>query len=294
MNPVFSNTIETIGRVREIIEGASAIAALPAVSLAALGLASDPDASCGEVATVVEQDVSLTASLLSLANSAAFSTHTDAATVRGAVSRIGMSKCRHVLTCAAYSSMMQELPPEFAELREIEWKHSVETASLATTLNNYLGLGFEGEEYTAALMHDIGILLIGLVAPDAVAIEDRLQFDSSNVLLDMERAAIGTDHCEIGALYSIRHSVPLNIGDVSRHHHQPEAGPPESRLLTQLVGAADHIASHLLLPRPFDEYDSESNLALQAILQQAGRELDEVAMVSLLELASEATADCKL
>ena len=61
-------------------------------------------------------------------------------------------------TCSA--GLMKTLPFDEAQCRERLWRHGYMTAVICRHLNQELSLGFQGEEFTAGLMHD---LLTGMI-----------------------------------------------------------------------------------------------------------------------------------
>ena len=61
--------------------------------------------------------------------------------------------------------MVRKLPPDLEWTRNVLWQHSLYTATIARLLNRQLDAGFEGEEFSAAMVHDVGRLLLAAKAP---------------------------------------------------------------------------------------------------------------------------------
>src|SRR5271155_3453894 len=80
------------------LRAADRLPVLSAVLHRALGLiAQGDDVSIGDLGTVIEEDVVITGSLLSIANSALYGRHSSIASVRQAISRLGIHKTRNLL-----------------------------------------------------------------------------------------------------------------------------------------------------------------------------------------------------
>ena len=96
---------------------------------------------------------------------------------------------------------MQKMSVEDAAHRERLWRHSFHTAILALHFNHSCGLGYQGEEFTAGLLHDFGRTLMAVCLPERSSELDLLDFDDSPRLLEQERLLSGTDTVN-SALYS--------------------------------------------------------------------------------------------
>ena len=125
-------------------------------------------------------------------------------------------------------------------------------------LNQTFQFGFEGEEFTAGLIHDLGRTLLAVVDCDQFTKVDPLDFDESPEQLIREGIVTGTDHCRLGAWYANQQQLPSQIGEVILWHHQPEMAKDGQRL-TSLVAVADHMANHLQRYDESANYDPDSN-----------------------------------
>lgn len=122
----------------------------------------DPTCSINSVVNAVLTDAVLSASLIRIANSAAFNTgHGGVSDLRGAVSRIGLDMTRNTAVSIA---MKQVFNPDKATHLETHlkhlWNHSLRVAAIAYVLPNKPSSIKADEALLAGLVHDIGKLYI--------------------------------------------------------------------------------------------------------------------------------------
>lgn len=234
------------------------IAMLPAVAIEALQIAKDPECSLNQLSSVIEKDVKLTTELLSMSNSVVFGASAPVMDIRQAIIRLGLNQTQNLLLTSGTASLMRKLPLEQEWVREVLWQHSFRTAKVATTLNRELKLGFEGEEFSSALLHDFGRLLLAVAAPEAFPTVDRLAFDDNEENLANENAHFGTDHCQFGAWFAEQNNLPRSIVASIEMHHLPESHHPDSKLIA-LVAAADHMANYYQREEERAGYDEGLN-----------------------------------
>lgn len=231
---------------------------LPAVAMKALEIAKNPDCSISEFAAVVELDVKLATDMLKIANSALYSPTTPIVNLHRAVLRLGFRECQSLIMTASITSLMHRMSLEQEWVRGVLWRHSFNTALLATHLNRTFHLGLQGEEFTAGLMHDFGRTLLAVVIPEEFQQIDSMEFDESIETLAHEQSVIGTDHCRLGAWYATQQQLPVPIPEVILLHHQPELAR-SGRRLTSLIAVADHMANHLQRFEEPEGYDAAAN-----------------------------------
>ncbi len=238
---------------------------LPVVAQEALQIVKDPQCSISQFTNVVKRDVKLTGDILEMANSALYCPVTPIVDLNRCVMRIGFRECQYLILSASVASLMHRVTMTQEWVRENLWLHSFTTALLSTRINRAFHLGFQGEEFTAGLLHDFGRLLIAVVDPETFLKVDPLGYDESPALLDREFDAIGTDHCRLGAWFTHSQQIPNPIPSVILNHHQPELAEEHQRL-TALIAVADQLANdwQRLGDRMLEEFTPPSALSLLA------------------------------
>lgn len=236
---------------------------LPAVATEALELARDPDCSISRFSSLVERDVKLAADILAMANSAIYARGQAVASLNQAVLRLGFRHCKNLILSSSLSSLMQRVTLEQQWIRDILWRHSLVTAILGHHLNLALATSFDGEEFIAGMIHDLGRMLLAVSCPETYERIDPLTFIESNETLTHERAIVETDHAEFGAWFVRRSGLPESLADVVLGHHDcASAGK-----LVALTAAADHMANHLQMYLEPDAYVPEDNPGVRRLVE---------------------------
>ncbi|MFK7821644.1 MAG: HDOD domain-containing protein [Planctomycetaceae bacterium] len=257
------SSITTIDLPPESLRGAlfariEGFSMLPSVAAEALELSKDPDCDGAKFGRIVERDVALTSEVLSLANSVLFAGNHPVVTVEHAMVRLGLRQCRNLILSSSAASLMKILPVGHEWVREVLWQHSVATATASTHLNRALQLGFQGEEYTAGLLHDFGRMLLAIAAPRGFKEADLLDFEESAMTLEQERAVMGTDHAAFGAWFAEQSDLPTSLVAAIGWHHSPAVDHAD-QILIALTAAADHIANYIQSHGSADGYRPEEN-----------------------------------
>ena len=192
-----------------------------------------------DVEKVVEQisyDKSLTAQCLRLANSALFRQRGDVSSVREAVFALGLWRIRDL----AFSC---SLPMMFANLKttvgkEMFWRHALGTALVAQGLGHELGVKGAEEIYLAGLLHDVGILVNGVLFAEEFGdvLEEAKQ--KKVPMEEVEKSILGFSHTESGRILAELWRLPVDLSDVIEYHCQPRDQKPPSDV-TLLVHTAD-------------------------------------------------------
>jgi len=282
IEPVEAGTVALPVAVLERLRSrANNLKMLPAVATQALQIVEDPDCGINEFAAAVERDPSLAAGILRMANSVVFSSGKPVLNLHQAVVRLGFRQCKNLIVTASFSSMMKSMTLEEEWIRETLSQHSFTTALLCLNMNRTLNIGFQGEEFTGGLIHDIGRLLLATCYSDCFSELDKLEFDEEIGVLAAEQALVETNHCEIGAWFVTKNALPEQLKSVVRFHHNPEQADANSRRFVAVVAVCDHMANHLQRYEESRGYDPASNPFLATLESSTsmclGRRFNEIA-----------------
>ena len=237
---------------------------LPDTAARAMTLAEDPGSTFGDLARLIEADAAIATRLLHIANSALYSSGCPAVKLDQAIMRLGMCQCKNLILAISVKSLFQEIPSATKKACEALWHHGNVAASLCRQMNRAYRLGFDGEEFSAGLLHDLGRILLALADPECFAQADPLDFREEGDLLARERAAIAIDHCALGAWFGAHSQLPQALVEAIRRHHEPGLGENSERLVA-LVATADHMANHLQRGEAIKAYDPSANPGLACL-----------------------------
>lgn len=217
------------------------IVTLPAMrpsSIRLLELVQNPEHNIDEMVDALEFDPGLTANLLRWANSAYFGGVHQITSVRDAAVRLGASQMGNLITtsCAAPAIGKRVVGYELAPGSLLE--HSMMVAVGTNVIVEACKADRPSHTFTAALLHDIGKIALGpFIEKQGGAVEDlarqeEVPFDEA------ERAVLGIDHQEVGALLLQEWNIPESIVEAVRWHHQPSEHSGEKSAV-DLVHAAE-------------------------------------------------------
>ena len=179
----------------------------------------DDNVSLSGIASIIEQDIAMSAKILQIVNSAFFGLSQRVSCLEHAVSYLGMDTIR---TLALYSEAFRAFVPDKripASLWEATQRHSQRTVTIAGTFP----LTRKMAEVTrmASLLHDIGTLVLATVVPDqfcSVLANMNAECVSQS---DSEATLIGATHAEIGAYLLGLWGIDNIIVEAIAHHHHP-------------------------------------------------------------------------
>ncbi len=214
--------IATVVRVAEI----DTLAPLPASLTRLAAVVGSADSSANDVAAVIELDQALTANTIRLANSAWSGSPKRIDTVREAVLRLGAGRILELAVGERVASALSRPCPGY-ELGEYElWRHSVAAALATEHLGRFAPRRVPGVTFTAALLHDIGKLLLARhLDRETVARIRETAASGGRTYLEAERSVLGTDHAEVGGAVARHWEFPPPIVAAIERHHDPDAEP---------------------------------------------------------------------
>jgi HD-like signal output (HDOD) protein len=209
MSPLDSDCLSTL---------ASLLAPYSATLFALQGMILNEDSSNREIVALIEKDPVITGKILRVANSAYYGMRYKIDSISSALRLIGLRPTADlVLGICAFSSFSGKLNSFF--LRRMA-RHSVGVATLCSLITKMLGRSPEGAEYTAGLVHDLGIAVIAVCKPERAGIFMKLG-DTFPLNQETERELFDTDHCEAGSLLAKRWQFPEALAESMGTHHQP-------------------------------------------------------------------------
>jgi len=202
------------------------IAPLPLSVVRLAELVSNPDSSTNDFVLVIKYDPALTANVLRWANSAWSQSQTPIAEVRSAIVRLGTENILKLAIGYHLMSPMKKANSGY-QLSENElWRHSVTAALAAENLKKLTTLSFPTSTFTAALMHDLGKVVLGRHLGMETLKEAILKrMEEGLTYIEAEREITGTDHAEVGAAIAREWKIPDPLVKAIADHHDPDRNP---------------------------------------------------------------------
>jgi putative nucleotidyltransferase with HDIG domain len=226
-----------------LIEQANELAPLPASTVRLAGLVSNPSCDLDDVAELIVFDQALTLRLLRVANSAASSPEMPVGDVKNAVIRMGMAQVLALAVAAGAKPVLQARVSAYSLDEGALWRHSVAAATAAETMQAFISVAPPPETFTAALLHDVGKLVMGRFLSDEIlGFIRRAQEVDHMDRLDAESLLLDVNHAELGGLIAQHWKLPQRVVQGITYHHHPERGQD---VICDCVHLANQVAKRI-------------------------------------------------
>ncbi len=209
--------------IRRLVGRIDRLPPTPRIYARLVSVSESPDASIADMSGVILQDVGMCANLLQLVNSAFFALPRRITTVDKAVTMLGFEMVKSLVLSLEIFNVAGEFNyrPGF-DLEALQ-RHALLTASLTRFIAPRRL--YSDEAFMAAMLHDIGELVLAMLGPDVPV---------DNV-----------PHAEVGAYLLGLWGLPYSIVEAVAHHHHPSRAQSKRFDLVTAVHVADVLANEL-------------------------------------------------
>lgn len=225
--------------VDRILKSITTLPAFPATGNKVAQLLSKPDYSVAEIANVIKLDPSITANILKMANSVYFGTRQKISTINDAVVHLGQKNLLRAIQTAGVSKYYKKGAGGYYDKATDLWEHSVAVALMSQIISKKI----TGEEnttlYTAALLHDVGKIIMGEFVRDSLAKISALVSTQRVSFVEAEQFVIGINHAELGGKIAAYWNFPVEIREAISFHHRPDLLEKEEKMMPWIVYMAD-------------------------------------------------------
>lgn len=207
----------------DVKTGTADLPAFPWLATRLLELVKNPDVNVNDLVRLINQDVSLSAQVLKVANSVYYARLCEVEGVRDAVVRLGMKEVASIAAAASIRTLFDKKDNmtrgQFAPLWKRVWHHSITTALGAGWLSLEIGKGDSERAFLEGMLHDIGKIAV-LRSLSSLMDSGKL----SNVLVDDYAIATVMDalHVEAGVALAVTWKLPEHVVDICKGHHLEE------------------------------------------------------------------------
>lgn len=209
-------------RLRGLVSRLKSVPSLPSSYLAIMAELRQGEASPRKVGDLVARDPSMAAKVLQLVNSPFFGFRMTVADPAHAVQLLGLETVRGLVLSLHLFGQLDERVTRRFQLGKV-WRHSMATTAFARLIARLQDASPEAlaASFTAALLHDIGKLVMATSIPEEYAAAlDLAQRDTLPQWL-AELRVMDTTHAEVGAYLLSMWGLPENIVEAVAWHHHP-------------------------------------------------------------------------
>ena len=221
---------ERRAEIRNIIMNTSTLPTLPGIITKLNALSENDKTSVREMARLVSSDQVLSARILKLANSPSYGFY-RISNISNAMILLGVNV---VKSLALSSSIFEIMEKNSIGL----WEHSLGAGVAANVIARKLKLPECEEISTAALLHDIGKVIIRINFGDEYQALLNMIEKKEITMREAERETLGMDHAEVGAWLARSWNLPEKLVEPIAYHHNMGESPSHG-IKTGVVHFAD-------------------------------------------------------
>jgi putative nucleotidyltransferase with HDIG domain len=224
--------------VDKIIQEINHLKPMPQVANKVMAIARNPKSSMQQLAEVITYDQVLTANLLKTCNSTYFGLPRKVDSVHQAIVFMGMNQVVDLVLLNGGAENLRKRQEGY-DLDEGDlWRYSVSSALIVRELAMKKGLGDSHLLFTAALLKDIGKVVLSQHVADSYQKISFLVSQHEYSFREAEKAVIGIDHAELGGKVAEKWGFSPQLVDLIRNHHLPDEAT-EYSMETRIVYLAD-------------------------------------------------------
>jgi HD-like signal output (HDOD) protein len=208
-------------RLKALVRQMKHLPSIPTLYTQVVKKTSRADTSVEEIGCLISRDMSMTAQVLKLANSAFFGLQQQLSNPEEAVAYLGLETIKSlVLSIHAFSQFEKAQTGAFKI--ESLWSHSLEVASSAKRISKLEGQDAKAAEeaFTSGLLHDIGKLVLAVNLPNQYSEAARLAQSGLELPL-AEHQVFGFNHADVGGYLIGLWGLPVPVVEAVALHHCP-------------------------------------------------------------------------
>lgn len=203
-----------IQALRNQIERIDTLPTIPGVLRKLLTVIENPRISLNEIGSFISNDPVLTSRVLKVVNSPIYGFPGRISSVSQALILLGLNVVKGMLLGVSVFEVMQKTMVGL-------WEHSMGCAITARIIAKKKELKEPEEVSVAALLHDIGKVVLGLKFPDEYK-KIIAEAETKDVFIfDAEKNYFGINHADAGAWIAQKWNFPRSLVEVIEYHHKP-------------------------------------------------------------------------
>lgn len=204
-----------------------------------LKILNQTDVDVSDVVGVIAKDSALCVRILRMANSVLVSSERRIDDLDSAVQMLGLGRVRKAAQALFMLRDGKRVADGF-DWRHL-WIHAIATSSIAEELEKRLRGEAPPALHVAALLHDVGKIVLSTVAADEYRAILVATWQERGRLEDLERARLGVDHREAGVLFARQSGMAEMVVQAIAHHDQPEQAKT-FRFEVALISLANYLS----------------------------------------------------
>jgi putative nucleotidyltransferase with HDIG domain len=175
----------------------------------------NPETTAEDIAKIISSDQALSAKILRIVNSVLYGFPRRISNIRHALIILGFDVVKGLLLSSSVFDIM--LARGFLGL----WQHSIGCAISAGVIAKKLNMPDPEEVFVAALLHDLGKVIIKLELPEESSLIEQKVMDNHISIYEAEKDILGFTHATVGKWLCQEWYLPNKLAYPITYHHQP-------------------------------------------------------------------------
>ncbi|MGL1903610.1 MAG: response regulator [Fibrobacterales bacterium] len=227
-------------RAIEYISQIEKLPTLPTVYAQLSRIMEDPECSAKVIASVIQQDVAISAKIMQLVNSTFFGLQNEVNDLTQAVTYLGFDVVKAVIVSVGTFNQYTEEEMKTFNV-DMLYKHATRCSCLCKEI-----LATQTDDtdllenaLITGLLHDIGILVLVKNEPQKYATVFEASGSKMDTLIQSEKMIMGITHAEVGGVLLEQWGFSEPIVNAVYYHHNPQDAPEVSFGLTHAMYISD-------------------------------------------------------
>ncbi len=200
--------------LRSQIERIDTLPTIPNILKKLFEVIENPKTSLNEIGNFILKDPVLTSRVLKMVNSPIYGFPGRISSISQALILLGLNVVKGMLLGVSVFDVMQKSMLGL-------WEHSVGCAVTSRILSKVKGLDDIEDISVAALLHDIGKVILSLKFPNEYQKIVRETELKEEFIIEAERRFFGITHADVGGWVAQRWNFPKNLVEAIEYHHKP-------------------------------------------------------------------------
>ncbi len=248
---------------------------IPVVLSQIMHMTASSNSSVKDLIRVLNQDQSLTARILRVANSAYYGLREKATTIERAVVILGFDMVRSLAVGASFIHYFS--PKNQYENFDLNafWAHTTAVGVFAESIALEMPSLDASDAFTAGILHDIGKLVMLIYFEEEFSrvlrriAEERLDF------FEAEISELGLSHAGVAGILLRHWNIPEVLAEAIEHHHQP-LNAVNNLDLSICLHLADFAARYIQIGASGSPYFQTPSIELLKKINMTGRDFKAV------------------
>ncbi len=222
--------------IKRFYKGKIKLPVLPRIVKDVRELKENPDASIEDLNGILENDIAISARLISIANSALYKGVDHADTLNAALVRLGMKASCDLVTTIVARDLFQSENKKIHILLERLWMHSFACGALGKQLAQDMEMENSDTVFLMGIVHDIGKMLLIKAILD---IHPEELFENIEIQL-----AIHEIHTTFGAALLKKMKFSIEFIHIAEFHHWNDFSIDDDKALL-IIHLSDYLATEI-------------------------------------------------